>query len=128
MTTDFLDPLETRIDSMRLREQAPALSIWEPPAVQQAKAGAVAIPIEPQLIDLIAAPLHRDENFRTGNDRREHEIAALLAQLTPVQSLALSKRLAVNAANDPLVTAFGRLLVERRNRLVAFLDRRRRRR
>ncbi len=128
MATPLLRPvnLEALTDSSRLREQAPAISIWEPPGVQPARAATVAIPVEQQLIDLIVAPLRDHENCRTGNDRKEHEIAALLAQLTPVQSLALTKRLAINAANDPLVAAFGRLLIERRNRLVAYLERRRR--
>ena len=130
MATTQLRPvdLEAHSNSSRLREQAPAISIWEPPIVQQARASAslVAIPSEQQILDLIAAPLRRDENFRSGHDRKEHEIAALLAQLTPVQSHALSKRLAINAASDPLVVAFGRLLVERRNRLVAYLERLRR--
>ena len=99
-----------------LPESSSAMSICAP----------VAIPIEQQLIDAIAAPLHTDETSRVGNDRKEREVATLLAQLTPVQSLALSKRLAVNAADDPLVVAFGRMVVDRRNRLIAFLDRLRR--
>ncbi len=96
--------------------------------MQQARAAAapVEIPIEQQIIDTIAAPLHANETSRVGNDRKEREVAMLLAQLTPVQSLALSKRLAVNAADDPLAVAFGRMLVDRRNRLIAFLDRLRR--
>lgn len=119
--------LETRIDSTRLREQAPKIAIWEPPGVAATKAAApVVIPIEAALIATIERPLHATELHRVGNDRKEREIAALLETLTPVQSLALSTRLSAGIASDPLVVAFGRLIVERRNRLVAFLERRRR--
>jgi hypothetical protein len=122
-----LDPLESRLDSIRLREQAPKISIWEPPGVAATKAAApVALPIEAQLIATIEQPLRSGEMHRPGNDRKEREIAALLDTLTPVQSLALCTRLAAGTASDPLVIAFGRLLVERRNRLIAFLERRRR--
>lgn len=119
--------LETRIDSTRLREQAPKISVWEPPGVAAAKPVApVAIPVEAQLIAAIEQPLRAGEVHRVGNDRKEREIAGLLDTLTPVQSLALCTRLAAGTASDPLVIAFGRLLVERRNRLIAFLERRRR--
>lgn len=117
--------LETRIDSTRLREQAPKISIWEPGAAA-AKAAPVELPIEAQLIAAIEQPLRSGEMHRVGNDRKEREIAALLDTLTPVQSLTLCTRLAAGTASDPLVIAFGRLLVERRNRLIAFLERRRR--
>jgi len=89
----------------------------------RAAATPVTIPVEQQIIDAIIAPLHRNETSRVGHDRKEREIAALLATLTPVQSLALNKRLAINAPTDPLATAFSRMLVERRNRLVTFLQR-----
>jgi len=119
--------VETRIDSRRLHEQAPVIAIWEPPTVQQAKATAthVAIPIERDLIATLESPLRVGETARVGMDRKEHEIAALLERLKPVESLALSKRLSIGADSDPLVIAFGRFVVERRNRLVAYLARRR---
>jgi hypothetical protein len=112
------EPLDTRIDSMRLREQAPNISIWEPPAHH-----AIAIPIEQQIIDAITEPLRAGETHRIGNDRKELQIAALLEQLTPVQSLALSTRLSNGRPDDPIVVAFERLVVERRIRLVAYLAR-----
>ncbi len=112
-------------DSMRLREQAPAVTIWEPGPTATNVAPAAPIPIERELIAMIEQPLRHGETHRVGNDRKERELAALIETLTPAQSFVLSKRLAVNAASDPLAVAFGRLLVERRNRLVAFLARRR---
>ncbi len=121
-----VEPLETRIDSMRLRDQAPKVSVWEPSAAHQATSAApIAIPIEQQIIDAIAQPLRGGETHRTGNDRKELEIATLLEQLTPVQSLALGTRLSNALPSDPIVVAFGRLVVERRIRLVAYLARRR---
>jgi hypothetical protein len=120
-----VEPLETRIDSMRLREQAPNISIWEPPAHQARAAAPIAIPIEQQIVDAITQPLRAGETHRVGNDRKELQIAALLEQLTPVQSLALSTRLSNGRPDDPIVVAFERLVVERRIRLVAYLARRR---
>jgi len=119
------EPVETRIDSMRLRDQAPKVSVWEPSVTQAKAAAPIAIPIEKQIIDTIAQPLRSGENHRTGNDRKELEIAALLEQLTPAQSLALGTRLSNAQPSDPIVVAFERLVVERRIRLVAYLARRR---
>jgi hypothetical protein len=118
-------PLENRIDSMRLREQTPKVSIWEPPAPAGKTTAPIAIPIERELIAAIEQPLRLGETHRVGNDRKEREIAALFEHLTPVQSLALSRRLTAGSASDPIVAAFSRLVVERKTRLVAYLARRR---
>lgn len=106
----------------------PMVAIWEPTVLQGVRRAAapVTIPIESQLIATIEAPLQTNETSRVGHDRKEREVASLLAQLTPAQSLTLTKRLAANAPHDPLAAAFGRMLVERRNRLVAYLERLRR--
>lgn len=119
--------LQAHVSTIK-QSATPVIAIWEPPGVAAAaKAAApVAIPIEAALIATIERPLHPTELHRVGNDRKERELAALLETLTPVQSLALSTRLSAGIASDPLVIAFGRLIVERRNRLVAFLERRRR--
>jgi len=109
----------------RLRAQAPAVSVWEPPATQQANPAAIKIPIEQAIIDAIARPLRNAESHRAGNDRKEREVAALLGRLTPAQSFMLGKRLSVGAPYDPLVAAFGRMVVERRTRLLSYLARRR---
>ena len=93
------------------------------------------IPNDPTVLHQVQNVLHRglslfdrhsNETARVGHDRKEREVATLFAQLTPAQSLALSKRLAINAPDDPLAVAFGRMLVDRRNRLIAFLERLRR--
>ena len=118
------EPPELSTNS-RLRVQAPAVSVWDPPAMQQAKPAAIEIPIEQEIIDAIAQPLRNAESHRAGNDRKEGEVAALLDRLTPAQSFMLGKRLSVGARRDPLVAAFGRMVAERRIRLLSYLARRR---
>lgn len=111
-----------------LAKTQPVVTIWEPPAIQQAKAATapVEIPIEAALIATIEQPLRAGETHRTGGDRKERELAKLIDTLTPVQSLALGTRLANARQGDPLVAAFERLVVDRRVRLRAYLERRRR--
>lgn len=121
-----LTPLEGRLDATRLREHAPKVSIWEPPSVAAARAAPAEIPIEAALIATIEQPLRAGETHRTGGDRKERELAKLIDTLTPVQSLALGTRLANARQGDPLVAAVERLVVDRRVRLRAYLERRRR--
>ena len=100
-------------------------SIWEPLGNQNPEGGAVAIPIEEEVIRVITTPIAAGERHREGNDRKERELAALLDTLSPLQNLTLDRRLANRAAGDALVAAFDRLAVERRLRLLSHLARRR---
>jgi hypothetical protein len=121
-----VDDLDAYVTSTKHRGMAPpARPIWEPAGRANAKSPSVTIPIEQDLIDVIVKPIAPDERHRDGNERKERELAALLDRLTPVQSLALERRIANGAAGDPLVAAFHRLVVERRVRLLAYLARRR---
>ncbi|MEO8842282.1 MAG: hypothetical protein ABI704_11970 [Kofleriaceae bacterium] len=65
----------------------------------------------------------RDAEFR----RKEHELGAVFARLTPADSLALEKRLKLSLAGDPIAERFSRLTADRRDRLIGFLSAVRRR-
>ena len=67
------------------------------------------------------------ETHRDFNDRKERQFAALLDRLTVIDALALHKRLASPRPDDALARAFSGLVVERRNRLLAFIGDTRRR-
>jgi hypothetical protein len=104
--------------------------IWEPPAEVRADPAAarVALPIEAEMIAIITRPIGSGEGHRLGHERKERELIALLDTLTPVEALVVRRRLAAARPDDAMAAAFSRLVVERRTRLLAFLDDTRRRR
>jgi len=59
--------------------------------------------------------------------RKEQQLAAVFARLNAVDSLALQRRLNLSLSDDPIAERFGRLVVARRTRLLAFLADARRR-
>ena len=83
------------------------------------------VEIESAIVATLVKRLEHDH--RLGNDHRERELLELFAQLTPVQNLDLRRRIASQRANDEVAQAFKRLVVERRRRLVSFLEDPRRR-
>lgn len=95
-------------------------------AVAPAPAASTSTWFEPALIEILVRPVvtgaARDEHAR-----KEHEIGELFARLTVIEAWTLHKRLANPSATDALATAFGRLILERRARLLAFLGDARRR-
>lgn len=60
-----------------------------------------------------------------GAVNREHELGARFADLAPIHAFHLGRRLDADRAADPLVIAFKRLVIERRQRLRAVLQARR---
>lgn len=80
-----------------------------------------------QLIALIVEPLGGGETVSAGYARKEQAIGEWFARLTVIRAWALHRRLTCAAASDPLAAAFGRLVGERRGRLLAFLGDARRR-
>ena len=101
-------------------------------AVQSLETGTSAVPatnpsIDQALIDLILAPLGRDESSSNGHARKEREIGRLFGSLSVMEAWTLHRRLANPQSDDAAATAFGRMIVERRNRLLAFLGDPRRR-
>jgi hypothetical protein len=59
--------------------------------------------------------------------RRERELRALFERLTPDACRVLSRRLEAKVPGDQVAEHFGRMVAERRQRLVSYLDDARRR-
>lgn len=76
---------------------------------------------EASLLAILTVPVSTIDGHQRGNDRREQELVALLSTLNPVQSIGLGRRLDIARSDDPIVQAFGRLVVQRRQRLRAFI-------
>jgi hypothetical protein len=81
---------------------------------------------EARLIAALMQPARPDENHREAGARKEHEVADILMQLGEIDAYQLQRRLTAARPDDPLVIAFGRLVIERRQRLLAALERHRR--
>lgn len=81
---------------------------------------------EQRIIDAIMRPQRVGESRAETSARRENELLELFAELTPARACQLRKRLDNDRADDRVVVAFRRLIVERRQRLYAALVGRRR--
>ena len=112
----------------------PATLIWEPKLARSSGTpttdevlhrrpppDALPADLEQTIIELLVRPLRADESHSIGNDNRERELRAIFAQLTPMQALQIRRRLEADRSDDLLATAFRRIVVERRQRLRAFL-------
>ena len=113
---------ESRFSPRRRAARAVA-AVPEP--VASSAHGALDGDTERELLDILGAPA-------TGTARgafrlKEHAVGAVFARLSPLQARALHHRLANPAEGDALAAAFGRLVAERRVRLLAFLADARRR-
>ena len=82
---------------------------------------------EGAIVAALTRPITPGEGHRDGNNRRERELLELFALLTPVQLLDLRRRISNARSDDKLAQGFKRLIVERRQRLLAFLEDPRRR-
>jgi hypothetical protein len=126
---DSRSQLRSQLAAVKQRELGGS-SIWEQPvhAIPSATTPDSAIPIEREILDVLARPIDPHETHRVGNDRKERELLALLATLSPVEALSLSRRIACARRDDALVCAFvERLPAERRARVIAFVADTRRR-
>lgn len=89
------------------------------------------LPVDPVVAAAIAAIL--DEPRRVGESasetfrRKEHALGALFLHVAPSDALALHRRFVCADPDDALAHKFARLVVERRQRLLAFLTEVRRR-
>jgi hypothetical protein len=72
-------------------------------------------------VELITRPIDQTGGHSAGYARRESEIGQMFAQLDLKTALAVAKRLDLARYDDPLATAFNRMVASRRNRLRAFL-------
>jgi hypothetical protein len=83
--------------------------------------------IEEEIISALEQPLSPGESHRAGSERRERAVGALLAKLDIVQAYQLGRRLDLDRSDDRVAVVFRRLVIERRQRLRAFLANARRR-
>jgi len=95
-------------------------------AVQQ-KLAWKPVAFEAEILAALDAPKQDHETSEAAFRRKEHEIGAVFARLTPADSLALERRLNLSLAGDPIAARFARLVAPRRLRLVSFLSEMRRR-
>lgn len=86
-----------------------------------------ATPSDGPLLALLELAARPGESADAHHRRKEQAIGELFAQLTVEESDALHQRLTASGADDPVVALFGRLVVDRRERLLAFLRGARRR-
>ena len=77
--------------------------------------------------ELIEQPIDPTETHRAGNDRKERDLYTLLDRLSDLEAHAVRRRLSAARANDPLVLALARISIDRRVRVIAFIDDTRRR-
>ena len=73
------------------------------------------------IIEIIVAPVAIGTANRVFAER-EKELWHLIKRLSAATAFALKSRLRIGKADDPLVLAWNRLTLDRRDRLMDFLD------
>jgi hypothetical protein len=76
---------------------------------------------EAALIAALDAPLAPAPSADLAYAEKEHELLALVARLSPIEALALARRLAIGRASDPIVTRLRQFAPARRARIHAFI-------
>jgi hypothetical protein len=128
-TADPANDMATRRTELTNRASTAHAPIWEPTTVVAPSRVEIVIPadIEASIIATLTRGLRAGETHQSGNANREAELRDLFDTLDPLQAREVVRRLDVNRSDDPLARAFGRLMIERRSRLRAFLADARRR-
>lgn len=128
--------MAARRQQLTTRSSAAVSRVPEPPLWEAIGSAAPASQrpvtrISPQLEATIIATLTRDlragENHQIGNANREQELREIFARVDALQAREILHRLDVDRPDDDLTRAFGRIVIERRDRLRAFLADTRRR-
>jgi hypothetical protein len=102
--------------------QSTVVSIVRPTAQVPVKQAAMVSPtVERDIVNIIEAPPHPGETTELAFRRKEHELGELFATLSVTESRTLHRRLSIASTNDQVAKAFGRMVAERRMRLLAFL-------
>ncbi|MBA3821666.1 MAG: hypothetical protein H0X17_22470 [Deltaproteobacteria bacterium] len=128
-TTTRDDALQAQLVAMQRREAGPArrLELWEPSAASttQPAPPVVVLPVD-EILAILLQPVDDRLGHRRGHDAKEQQLRTLFDALSPLAAWTLRRRLANPRSGDPLA-CFARLVVERRGRLLAYLDDTRRR-
>lgn len=85
------------------------------------------VELEDEILSVLRAPSASGDRIEMAFRRKEQELIMLFARLTVLDAMELHRRLRLDLATDPIATSFGRLIAERRVRLVSFLAGARRR-
>lgn len=85
-----------------------------------------AVALESEILEAFDRPIV-GESMEIGYRRKERELMSTFAALSVLDAYELHRRLSVLVANDPIARRFQRLIVPRRERLLAFLRDARRR-
>jgi hypothetical protein len=101
-------------------------SVWLQPANQATAmvplhARRLSADVEQTLFDVLTAPVAVNVTATIAHSQKEHAVGNVLAQLSVGESRVLLARIQRGDKHDRVVAAFGSLIVERRNRLTAFL-------
>jgi hypothetical protein len=99
----------------------------EADAARATPAPVVSVVTEQQIAGVLADAQRFGETIEAMYRRKERALCDVFAQLAPIEAHALFRRLANPAAGDLLAAQFGRLVSDRRARLLAFLAGARRR-
>lgn len=93
--------------------------------IGEAPRGWTEVSRESEILAVLTAPI--EGSAQAGFARKEEALRAELAQLSVVESRALTKRLNTAHDGDAIAAAFKRLRTDRRQRIIDFLDGARRR-
>jgi hypothetical protein len=78
--------------------------------------------LDERLLEILDAPLRAIETPTQGFDRKERALGNLFGELSEDAAIALHRRLIVNFTCDLVARKFAGLAVERKQRLLAFLE------
>ena len=77
--------------------------------------------LDRSILGILVSDARPGECLSDAFQRKERELAAIFAELSATAASALHRRLSHPASDDSLALRFGRLIVDRRMRLLAFL-------
>ena len=80
-----------------------------------------AVALESEVLAILQTPPEPGERLEFAYRRKEAELVACFRRLTIVDAYELKRRLKLVIVGDPIAARFGRLVIDRRERLLAFL-------
>jgi len=86
-----------------------------------------SVKLEAEILETFAASSAPGERLELAFRRKEHELKLLFDRLSIADARELHRRFTLMLPSDPIASRFGRLIGERRARLLAFLADARRR-
>jgi hypothetical protein len=109
----------TKLSMMALDAGDDEESTAAPPRIEVAR--------EHAILAVFMMPPAPGEQLELAFRRKEHELCVLFAQLSVSDARVLHRRLVLGATDDPIAAQLGRMVAERRARLIGFLADARRR-